>query len=164
MSVKYVIDGSNIALFGRRSKSEARQADLRRVLALCCELAFNEDRFVCYFDASIPFDLPLEQKDLLDLLVTCHGLQFKIVPSGTAADDYALEKANSTDAAVITHDTFKNKPHYRDRYSFLGDPERHLRPLLEDMAMNVPGIGIIEFQERTSFEFYSALMPFLPQA
>lgn len=160
-SPEYVIDGNNIALMGVNGKNKVGAADLRKVLALSCELAFNEYAFKCYFDDSMRRYVVPDQHDFLDLLLSCHGREFKVVPAGREADDYALEWANSKNAVIITHDSFRNKPHYRERYKWLNDAGRHIRPLFEHDRVNVPGLGVLDYQESTVAEFYDALLPFM---
>lgn len=155
--MQYVVDGTNVALLGTSRKPDVRSADLRKVLGVVRELLYNDYSFRCYFDSTMVHYVLEEQRDLLSLIGTLHQDDFKFAHKRTEADDYALQRANHEGAVIVSADDYGK---YRDRYPWLSDPKRQVKPLFEGDSINLPGIGIVELGS-SALDTYHDLRPFL---
>ena len=113
--VPLLIDGSNLLL-----RDKALGWKSVRTLVRC----LNEMRieFHLYFDASIWAKL----KELganggvafVHHMIDTDGKRVTIVPSGTQADDYILQRANAEGNHILSHDGYRQQE-YRELYSWL---------------------------------------------
>lgn len=105
----FVLDGTNIALLHGPVKPE-----LRYVLALTHYLCENGATVCCFFDANTPYrfrDARSEQWSCFEQVITEQpwAETFRLVPSGTEADQWILELAKQQGAAVVSNDRFRDR-------------------------------------------------------
>jgi hypothetical protein len=106
---RFILDGSNIALF-----HGPQHPELRYVLALASYLRRNGADYHCYFDANLGYllrDFCPEALVSFERVTTSQpwSKQFETVPSGTQADEWILARAKKEAADVISNDRFRDR-------------------------------------------------------
>ena len=138
--VRFVIDGTNVLLVHGRA-----QPELRYVLALCRYLETHSEPFVCFFDANTSY--LLEEHDHEQFEVFKQIMQHRtrdgslnVVPSGTEADEWILERAKSDGAHVISNDKYRNRARkhrwiWKRRHPLVGTSDRLI---IESLGFEIP--------------------------
>lgn len=138
--LRFVIDGTNLVLLHGRAHPE-----LRYVLALCTYLADRGADPVCYFDANIRYILGDSGGDQLAVFEQLEATPWwsdalQVVPSGTDADAWILQRAKADGARVISNDKYrdrarKNRWIWKRRHAVVGCRDRLL---LQSLGWEVP--------------------------
>jgi hypothetical protein len=137
---RFVLDGSNIALLHGRANPE-----LRYVLALFDYLDNCGDVWVCFFDANMTYLLQEhrpEQCEVFEQIV--HDSRWSacihVVPGGSEADKWILERAKADGAEVISNDRFRDRARdhrwiWKRRHGLRADSQR---VRLETLDLDLP--------------------------
>ena len=152
----HVVDGGALACLGLVLRDGGRRADLRAPLAVALRLAQGGSGVVCYLDRNLPYRVREDQRDLLDLLLSEHPESFRTVPPRAAAD-YLLQRAGPSGAAIVAPGDLLADPGVRERYPWLAQPGRWLRPRLAEGAIELSPDERIEPTGDTAFDLYHRL-------
>jgi hypothetical protein len=97
-----VVDVSNVA-WADGSREGGDRARLANVLLVIEELhARGVSQVICIADATLEYDVD----DREGLQRTRHAGELRVVPSGTPADDFILQKAQRENARIVSNDRF----------------------------------------------------------
>ena len=141
---RFVIDGTNVLLLHGRANPE-----LRYVRALCSCLREQGAEVVCYFDANISYLLKEYASDQLEVFERLMADPWwaqclQVVPSGTDADEWILQRAKADGADVISNDKYRNRARknrwiWKRRHPLVGCRDRLV---LETLGLEVAVDGI----------------------
>lgn len=143
---RFVIDGTNVLLVHGR-----KQPELRYVLALCSYLRKQGAFFVCFFDANTSYilrDYGGEQAEVFErfLLRPYWSECFQVVPSGTDADEWILQRAKAEGADVISNDKYRSRARdnrwiWKRRHGLVGTSDSLMIETLDLKLPVLPGAG-----------------------
>lgn len=137
------IDGSNLIYW-----SKTQNIDIRPLAELCNYLRVANISFLVYFDANIKYVLetagkPMfpKQRDTNDLqaLFDLFIHEIEVVPGGTQADNFILQRAAIENGLVISNDRYRD---FDEEYPWIKNPNRVHRGGVSGGNLYIPTLKI----------------------
>lgn len=137
------IDGSNLIHWTKDHSIDTHPLDV-----LCRTLRDANVDFLVFFDANIKYllqeaGLPVTPKDRstkdLERIFELHTDEISVVPAGSSADDFILQRVHISKGMVISNDRYTD---YRDIYPWLGNPERIHRGYVDKGQLYIPTLSL----------------------
>lgn len=98
----YYLDGNNICYWGQE-----RKFSLTPLLNVCEALSELGHKYVCFFDASVKRKVKgAAEKEVVKKMLS-DPTRFRVVPSGTDADDFIVMSADGDNASIVSNDFYR---------------------------------------------------------
>ncbi len=137
------VDGSNLIYW-----TKDHRIDTHPLGVLCQTLRDANVDFLVFFDANIKYLLQeaggrITPKDRstkdLERVFGLFSDEISVVPAGSPADDFILQRAHISKGMVISNDRYKD---YHDTYSWLGNPKRVHRGYVDKGHLYIPTLSL----------------------
>lgn len=111
--MKVIIDGNNVLCYGSDRADGKVQCYPVYIDAMFSALDAKGIEWFCFFDANcgkkVSETCSREDVDLFSGLLNKHSKQINIIPGGTKADVWILQKATEEGAKIITNDQYRKE-------------------------------------------------------
>src|SRR5215204_4575063 len=123
MKSNIYIDGLNVCMWKRGDTS------LLTLICLINSLLNKKNSFHCFFDAVTFYRLGSEvEKSIYNDLINNFGNHFSEITGGIEADEFILERANTTNASIISNDRYRK---YWNKFEWLKNKETEKSRLIK---------------------------------
>lgn len=132
----YLIDGSNLAYWDRIRSG----ISLRPVLAVTRYLESAGTPYQVFFDATMPYRLPREEKAEYETLLEKDPDHFLQVPAGSRADDFLLYMADEHPGArILSNDRYTD---HVKRYPWIRSSDRLIPGMILNHHIFFPNLSL----------------------